>query len=263
MEQRRDFAGCCCQEDGIGAAQVPGLKLQRQKTLSFWLPLHVGWLLPTTHGHPMSNREGAGPQTALGALRGKIRDHCVFVSCVQVQGHMPPPVWPLGPQHTGVAVVLAQAWATCHTSEGWRWGQCAGPKDGAELVREGRRGAAMAEIGGSHRSSQNPALRGQAPSQVLRTVIQGMCWLRLFGVITYLSAGEEGSPDVLGKAAPLTSCLESSGSPREACGQAAQSTRMGSPAQQCHVCLLLGTRQVEAAESVVGDQSVTISQLHI
>lgn len=67
MDQRRDCGGCCCQEDGVAVAQVPGLKLQRQESLS--------WLSCPSLGHmSLSYRTGRaqGPRQLWGLFRQEI-----------------------------------------------------------------------------------------------------------------------------------------------------------------------------------------------
>lgn len=77
---------------------------------------------------------------------------------------------------------LAQARATCRTSGGGG----AVPKEGAELVRDGRREAATAEISSCRRLSQTPASHAECPRHRCREQLSTrMCWLGPRGVITY------------------------------------------------------------------------------
>lgn len=137
MEQRRDFASSCCQEDGMAAAQVPGLRLQCLESLSFWLscssPLHMG-------GSCWTGRV-QGPRQLWGPLDEKCKTTVSL--CPVSRSSVPCP-------HK----------ATTHWDGGSACigGGVAVPKDGAELEREGRGGAVMAEISGSHWSSQTSDL---------------------------------------------------------------------------------------------------------
>lgn len=68
----------------MAVAQVPGLKLQRQESLS--------WLSCPSPGHmSLSYRTGRAqdPRQLWGPFRQEIQDHCVLVSYVQIQGPMP------------------------------------------------------------------------------------------------------------------------------------------------------------------------------
>lgn len=93
MEQRRDFAGCRLLPGGwdLGGSGSQGSNCNVRKPSLLALLLHVARLLSTAHRQLMSDREGTAPQTALGALRGDMQDHCVLVSYVRPSATCPPP----------------------------------------------------------------------------------------------------------------------------------------------------------------------------
>lgn len=170
-EQRRGCASVCCQEGRMAAARGPGLRRWRE-------PSHLDSPAPRRRwalGHT-GRVQGPGP---LGeSLRGESE---TSVSWSRPRVTCPAGQSPKATVHRG-EMALAQARATCRTSGGGG----AVPKEGAELVRDGRREAATAEISSCRRLSQTPASHAECPRHRCREQLSTrMCWLGPRGVITY------------------------------------------------------------------------------
>lgn len=218
----------------MAVAQVPGLKLQRQESFSFWHSYSFCssclWASHVARGGHRAPDSFGGPLD---------RKYKILVSCVQIQGPMPPPHQSPRPQCMGVEMVLAWEMGVLSLKMGQTWNE-------------------KAEISISHRSSQTPASHANQLRYRECASLGHWCLLLLisWGGRQPQSPWQGHTLDFpfgklrLSQRTPQTEVIQST--------HHGQRGRAVSPP-----CLQLAMVQVQGAERVLRDRIVNASHLHI